>query len=63
MIRLYRPEIGALLDRRDAAVAAWRRDHPDSNVYEDRKLELTTVMDVDVDRQIARVNSALAAKT
>ena len=49
MIRLYRPEIGALLDRRDAAVAAWRRDHPDSNVYEDRKLELTSVMDVDVD--------------
>ena len=62
MIRLYRPQIGALLDARDEAVEAWREAHPDRNVFEDRDFDLTSMTTIDVDQQIATTRAALAAK-
>ncbi len=59
MFRLFRPEMEALLRERDRAVARWREAHPGENVYEDRNLEVTSVMRIDVDTQIARVRDAL----
>jgi hypothetical protein len=38
MLRLFRPQIRALLEVRDAAVAGWAAAHPGGNVYEDRGL-------------------------
>jgi hypothetical protein len=61
MVRLFRPQITALIEARDEAVAARAAAHPDANVYEDRALEVTSAIDIDIERQIAAVRAALAA--
>ena len=62
MFRLYRPQIAAMIDARDGAVAAWQDAYPERNVFEDREFEIASATDISVDEQIARVNKALAAK-
>ncbi|MFQ5347114.1 MAG: hypothetical protein ACE5ED_04615 [Rhodothalassiaceae bacterium] len=59
MLRLFRPQIEQLLHLRDRTVAAWQESHPDANVFEDRALEITSVMEISVDDQIAAVRRAL----
>lgn len=59
---LFRPQIRNLIAARDAAVAAWQRDHPGENVYEDRGLEVTSELPIDVDRQIETVDRLLAGR-
>ncbi|MEQ8195772.1 MAG: hypothetical protein RIB59_14910 [Rhodospirillales bacterium] len=59
MIRLFRPEIESLLHARDAAVAAWADAHPGENAYEDRGLELTSLLDISVEAQIRKIAGAL----
>ena len=59
MLRLFRPQIAALVEARDAAVATHAAAHPDVNVYEDRTLEVASALDIDVERQIAAVRAAL----
>jgi len=63
MLRLFDPQIRMLIGERDRVVEAWARDHPDENVYEDRDLEVTSTMDIDVDAQIAAIDQALAGKS
>ncbi len=62
MLRLFRPDIETLLMERDRMVADWERDHPGKNVYEDRDLDITSIRNISVERQIKRVNKAIAAK-
>ena len=60
MLRLFRPEIMTLLEERDASVASWAAAHPDAeDVYEDRRLEITSWLDITVPQQAA-VRKALA---
>jgi hypothetical protein len=59
MVQLFRPDIVALLEERDQAIADWQREHPDENVYEDRGMDITSIRDISVERQIKRVNQAL----
>jgi hypothetical protein len=61
MVRLYRPQIEALLTARDATIADWAAKHPDRDVYEDRELEVTSEIAIDLDAHIAAVDAALAA--
>ncbi len=63
MIRLFRPQIEELIRERDRAVAEWQGDEGRglASVLEDRNLEITSIADIDVDRQIAAVDRALAA--
>ncbi len=61
MVRLFRPQIEELARRRDATVAEWRKKHPDGDVFEDRDLEIASIMDISVEDQITRVNKALKA--
>jgi len=63
MLRLFRPEIEALLVERDRGVEDWQRRHPGDNVYEDRRLEITSIKDISVEDRIARVQEALRAAT
>lgn len=42
MVRVYRHEIADLIMQRDATIAAWQQAHPDKNVFEDRRLEITS---------------------
>ncbi len=62
MIRLFRPQIGTLLDARDGAVQLWRDAYPDRNVFEDRELQITSTLDISTDDQIAVVARALATR-
>lgn len=55
MLRLFYPQIVLLLRQRDAAIAAWQTEHPGIDVYEDRKLEITSHLPVSVEQQIATV--------
>ena len=60
MVRLFRPQIAALVEARDAAVAAYAAAHPEANVYEDQALEVISALDIDIERQIAAVRAAMA---
>jgi hypothetical protein len=60
MFRLFRPHMAALLQRRDEIVAMWAATHPDTDVYEDRRLEMTSWMPVSVDAEAAHLEALLA---
>ena len=62
MVRLFQPQIAALLLERDEQIAAWHSAHPDRDVFEDRELEVTSEIAIDLDAHIAAVDAALAAK-
>ena len=61
MVRLFRPQIEMLLWERDDVIARWAEDHPDEDVYENRELEVTSSLDINIDKQIAAVRRALDA--
>jgi hypothetical protein len=63
MLRLFRPDIHELVRARDQKVAAQQQRDPDTNVYEDRDLEITSFLDISVEDQIGRINEALARKS
>ena len=60
MMRLFRPQIEHLLIERDATIKRWQSEHPQSDVYEDRDLEVTSQLLVSVDEQRTMVDEALA---
>lgn len=62
MIRLFRPQIAALVDARDVAILAWKKKYPDRNVFDDEELEITSQVEIDIDAQIAAVNAALTER-
>lgn len=62
MLQLFQPEIRELVIKRDQAVADWQSRHQDRNVFEDRDLEITSILDISVENQIARVERALKAR-
>jgi hypothetical protein len=59
MIRLFRPQIAALLQARDESVMAWRRRRR-THVLEDPRLEIPSSLDVQLDTQLALVDRARA---
>ena len=60
---LFRPQIEALLQQRDERIRAWQREHPEvENVYEDRRLEVTSQMPISVDAQVEALEVALARR-
>jgi hypothetical protein len=59
MMQLFRPQIGALLRARDAAVMAWRRRRR-NQVFEDPRLEITSSLDIGLEAQFAFVEAALS---
>ncbi|HJS32179.1 MAG TPA: hypothetical protein VJ924_09300, partial [Alphaproteobacteria bacterium] len=59
MLRLFRPQIVALVRQRDQAVAAWRASHRRRNPYADHALEVTSSAPIAVAKQIAALRGAL----
>jgi hypothetical protein len=59
MLRLFRPQIEALVMQRDERVRAWQLEHPGTNTFEDRKLEVTSQVPVDVEAQVALLEARL----
>lgn len=58
IVHLFRPQIAALLMQRDKTLRAWADLHPDRDIYEDRELEITSIVDINIDRQIKAVARA-----
>jgi hypothetical protein len=60
MFILFRPQMRALLAARDAAIMNWRRRHRGKiHVFEDRRLEVTSVADIDIEAQVRGIAEAL----
>jgi hypothetical protein len=62
-VQLYKPQIAELLRARDRFVADWQAKHSGSDVYEDRELEVTSAMDVDMQQHLQAVGKALEKRT
>lgn len=60
MLPLFKPQIEWLLRRRDEAVAERQKQNPRADVYEDRALNVVSEVAIDVERQIAAIEEALA---
>ncbi len=63
LMQLFTPQISALLKMRDETIEGWATKHPDRDVFEDRELEITSIIDINIDRQIAAANKAWKAKS
>jgi len=62
IVGLYRPEIAALAAARDDALMGWRRRRRGKvHVFEDRRLEVTSALDIEPDVQRRAVAAALRA--
>src|SRR6185312_3064520 len=60
MFRLFRPQMAALIHARDEAVMVFRRRHRGKvHVFEDRRLEIPSTVEIDVEDQIRCVSVAL----
>jgi hypothetical protein len=60
MFRLFKPEMAGLLQARDAAIMNWRRRHRGKvHVFEDRRLEVASSVEIDLDEQMRRIEQAL----
>ncbi len=59
MLRLYRPEIKALLLHRDEVVRRWAEAHPGVDVFEDRALEITGEILIDVPARLRDIDALL----
>lgn len=55
LLVLFRPQVEWLLHERDRVLAEWRESHPGSDVYEDRGLEITSYLTINVEAQIKDV--------
>ncbi len=62
LLSLFKPQIIELVRLRDRIVADWQADHPDADVYEDRELEVTSYVDINVEKQVREVAKALLAR-
>jgi len=59
LIVLYRPQLEALLTARDATLEAWSKQHPGTEVLEDRRLQNTSEAYVDLVTQVGAIEAAL----
>jgi len=59
MFKLFKPDITELILQRDEKVREWRQKHPGQDVLEDRDLEITSSITINVKQQIKAVKRAL----
>ena len=53
IVRLFRPQIIELIRSRDQAIMSWRRRHRGKvHVFEDRRLEVASSQDIDLEEQL-----------
>jgi len=59
MLVLFRPHAEALLYHRDEVIADWQSSYPDEEVFEDRNLEITGYLPIDVSIWIKRLEKGV----
>ncbi|MFT5720095.1 MAG: hypothetical protein ACI9W6_000385 [Motiliproteus sp.] len=52
-MRLCRPQIELLLRHRDQVIEAWQKNHPERDVLEDRTLEITGYLPIDIPQWVS----------
>ncbi len=57
MIRLFKPQIIELIKERDRAIATWKDTHPGTDVFEDRELEITSYLAINIEKHINNLNA------
>ncbi|TNE35127.1 MAG: hypothetical protein EP348_09620 [Alphaproteobacteria bacterium] len=62
MLTLFRPQIGQLIRARDAAIADWQKKHPGTDVFEDRELEITSLLEIQVEDQIRSIKEVIEGR-
>lgn len=62
MVRLFKPQVADLLRARDRKVTSWQEERPGVDVFEDRDLEVTSYLDISLERQVQDVANALIAR-
>src|SRR5439155_27308379 len=60
LIRLFRPEIEHLLQRRDATLAAWRAEHRGADAFAARDLEVLSEIEISIAAQTDALARAMA---
>jgi hypothetical protein len=61
MVVLFRPQIEQLLMERDRVTLQWQADHSDTDVFEDRRLEIVSSMRISLHNQIEWLDRQLDA--
>lgn len=56
---LFKADIETLVRQRDIAIAQWRTRYPDIDIFEDRRLEVTSWKSIDLEVRLAEIRSAL----
>lgn len=56
MFVLFKPQIEDLLIDRDRAIDAWRTRHPEGDVFEDRRLDITSSLEISLYDHIASLD-------
>ena len=59
MFVLFRPQIEQMLIERDLTIERWKSEHPGIDVFEDRRLEIASSIDVSLYRQIEWIDREL----
>ena len=59
MFVLFRPQIEGLLIERDRVIERWCVLHPDDDVFQDRRLEITSSIDISLHQHIEWLDSQL----
>ena len=62
IVKLYRPDIERLIDERQQVYAAYRKEHNGSDPYEDRQLEITSTLNINVDQKIRDLEVAISTR-
>jgi hypothetical protein len=60
VLRMFRPQIADLVCARDVKVAEFKAAHPESDVFEDRRLQVVSELPVDFLSQIRAIETVLA---
>jgi hypothetical protein len=61
MVVLFRPQIEELLIERDRVILQWQADHADTDVFEDRRLEIVSSIRISLHNQIEWLDRQLDA--
>ena len=59
MIRLFHPQVAALVRGRDSVIEEWVKNHPGKDVFEDRDLEVASAQPISLADQIEKVGQGL----
>jgi hypothetical protein len=61
MVVLFRPQIEELLIARDRTIRQWQAEHADTDVFEDRRLEIVSSLRVSLFDQIEWLDRQIEA--